>query len=216
VGYPEWWEKFKQKNRKVATVVGILQTTSNCNDDTRREEEAKPQVVHGRVVVTHGGKRREEDTSPGKSDLWIFYCGATDTMTHDPNDFNNLSTPVKTHIETASGELVAVQGEGSIGFSKELKLENCLYVPALSSKLLSISQVTKELNCVVLMFPTLCLLQDILMKEIIGRGTERRGLYYVDEVAHKGHVMSCFLTERLQGNFGYGLNIWAILHLGTP
>ena len=79
-------------------------------------------------------------------------------MTHDPHDFNNLSTPVKTHIETASGELVVVQGEGSIVFSKELKLENCLYVPTLSSKLLSISQVTKELNCVVLMFPTFCLL----------------------------------------------------------
>jgi len=110
-------------------------------------------------------------------------------MTYDPHDFNNLFTPVKTHIETASGELVAVQGEGSIVFSKELKLENCLYVPTLSSKLLSISQVTKELNCVVLMFPTFCLLQDILTKEIIGRGTERGGLYYVDEVAHKGHAM---------------------------
>jgi len=32
----------------------------------------------------------------------------TDTMNHDPHDFNSLSTPVKTHIETASGELVAV------------------------------------------------------------------------------------------------------------
>jgi len=52
-------------------------------------------------------------------------------MTHDPHDFNNLSTPVKTHIETASGELVVVQGEGSIVFSKKLKLENCLYVPTL-------------------------------------------------------------------------------------
>ena len=115
VGYPEWWEDFKQKNRKAATVVDIPQTTSNCGD-TRREEEAKPQVIYGRVAVTHGGKRREEDTSPEKSDQWIFDCGATDTMTHDPYDFNNLSIPIKTHIETASGELVTVQGEGSIVF----------------------------------------------------------------------------------------------------
>ena len=110
-------------------------------------------------------------------------------MTHDPHDFNNLSTLVKTHIETTSGELVAVQGEGSIIFSKQLKLENCLYVPALSSKLLSISQVTKELNCVVLMFPTFCFLLDMLTKEIIVHGTERGGLYYIDEVAQKGHAM---------------------------
>jgi len=33
-------------------------------------------------------------------------------MTHDPHDFDSLSTLVKTHIETASGELVAVQGGG--------------------------------------------------------------------------------------------------------
>ena len=67
VGYPEWWEDFKQKNRKTAIVVGISQTTSNCNGETRREEEAKPQVVHGRAAITHRGKR-EEDTSPEKSD----------------------------------------------------------------------------------------------------------------------------------------------------
>jgi len=36
-----------------------------------------------------------------KSDQWIFDCGATDTMTHDPHDFDSLSTPVKTHIEIA-------------------------------------------------------------------------------------------------------------------
>jgi len=42
-------------------------------------------------------------------------------------------------------------------------------------------------------FSTFYLLQDILTKEIIGRGIECGGLYYVSEVAHKGHVM---LTHR--------------------
>jgi len=110
-------------------------------------------------------------------------------MTHDPHDFNNLSAPVKTHIEIANGELVVVQREDSIVFKKKIKLENCLYVHALSSKLLFVSQVIKELNCMVLMFPTFCLLQDILTKEIIGCVTKYGGLYYVDEVAHKGHAM---------------------------
>ena len=169
--------------------MGIPQTTSSSSGDTGREEEAKSQNVHGRSVVTHGGKKIEEDTIPGKSDQWIFDCVATDTMTHDPYDFNILSTPVKTHTETASRELVAVQEEGSIVFSKKLKLKNCLYVPALSSKLLSISHVTKELNCMVFMFSNFCLLQDILTKEIIGCGTKCGGFYYVDEVIHKGHAM---------------------------
>jgi len=51
---------------------------------------------------------------------------------------------------------------------------------------------------VVLMFPTFCLLQDILTKEIIGHATEREGLYYVDEVAHKGHAMLAHRTVTRQ------------------
>jgi len=42
-------------------------------------------------------------------------------MTNDPHDFDSLSTLVKTHIETANGELVAVQRGGSIVFSEKLK-----------------------------------------------------------------------------------------------
>jgi len=42
---------------------------------------------------------------------------------------------------------------------------------------------------VVLMFSNFCILQDILTKKIIGRGTECEGLYYVDEVVQKGHAM---------------------------
>jgi len=96
-------ENSKQKNCKVVIVVGIPQTTSSSSGDTRREEETKSQVV-----VTHEGEKREEDTSPGKSDQWIFNCGATDTVTHDPHDFDSLFTLVKTHIETTSIKLVAV------------------------------------------------------------------------------------------------------------
>jgi len=100
----------------------------------------------------------KEKRSSRKSDQWIFYyCGTTDTMTHDPHDFDNLSTPVKIHIKTTGGELVAVQEGGSIVFSEKLKLKNCLYVPALSLKLFSVSQVIKELNCVVLMFSNFCI-----------------------------------------------------------
>jgi len=48
------------------------------------------------------------------------------------------------------------------------------------------------------MFPTFCLLQDILTKEIIGCGTERGGLYYVHEVAHRGHSMLVHATVTRQ------------------
>ena len=68
-------------------------------------------------------EKREKDTNLRKSDQWIFDCGATDTMTHDPHDFDSLFTLVKTHIETTSGELVAIQRGGSIVFSEKLKIK---------------------------------------------------------------------------------------------
>jgi hypothetical protein len=60
---------------------------------------------------------------------------------------------------------------------------------------MSVSQVTEELNCVVLIYSTFCLLQDILTKEIIGRGAKRGGLYYVDDI-NIGHVLHVRSGER--------------------
>ncbi|KAJ9535809.1 hypothetical protein OSB04_un001041 [Centaurea solstitialis] len=118
------------------------------------------------VAQNHVGKQNKS---------WIFDCGATDTMTYELSELTSLSKPRKTYIDTTNGG--------------KWILSNCLYVPALSHKLLSISHVTKELNCSVLMHPTFCLLQDIKTGRIIGRGTERHGLYYVVEVTQNGTVM---------------------------
>jgi len=49
--------------------------------------------------------------------------------------------------------------------------------------LLSVEQVTEELQCCALMYPSFCLFQDILTKEIIGHGTKRKGLYYIDDLS---------------------------------
>nr|GEV89568.1 putative ribonuclease H-like domain-containing protein [Tanacetum cinerariifolium] len=110
-------------------------------------------------------------------------------MTYDLSDFATSTKPTKSYTNTANGEKMIVKNRGTIEISPTLKLSNCLYVPALSHKLLSISHVTKELNCSVLIQPTFCILQDIRTGAIIGRGTKIKGLYYVDEVTQNGVVM---------------------------
>jgi transposase InsO family protein len=59
---------------------------------------------------------------------------------------------------------------------------NTLLVPSLFSKLISMGQLTKELNCVILIYPDYCIFQDIQTKKILGRGTRRGGLYYLDTI----------------------------------
>jgi hypothetical protein len=80
-------------------------------------------------------------------------------------------------------------------------------------KLVSVSQVIEELNCVVLIYSNFCLLKDILTKEIIGCGTKRGGLYYVDDVkmGHVFHIQSDGRERQIRlwhqhlghPNFGY-------------
>lgn len=51
--------------------------------------------------------------------------------------------------------------------------------------LLSVSQITKALNCCVLFFSDLCLFQDLMTGKIIGRGRESGGLYVLETTIPK-------------------------------
>jgi hypothetical protein len=108
-------------------------------------------------------------------------------MTYNKSLFQYMTPPSKEKVMTANGESTPVIGVGSIVLTPNPSLHNCLLIPAFSNHLLFVSQITEELDCVVLMFPMFCLLQDIRTQAIIGRGTKRKGLYYIDDVA-SGHV----------------------------
>lgn len=121
----------------------------------------------GRALVT---SEVEKDTG------WIIDSGATDHMTYDKSLFRYMNTPNRTSVATANGEITPVMGAGTIDLSSSLSLHHCLLVPSLSNHLLSVGQVTEQLDCFVLIYPSFCLLQDIRTKEIIGRGSKRGGV----------------------------------------
>jgi hypothetical protein len=148
-------------------------------------------------------------------DAWIIDSGATDYMTFDPNDFSNTTQPRRTCIANANGDTYPVTVARTVSLSPSLVLTHTLLVPSLSNKLMSVSQVTEELNCVVLIYSTFCLLQNVLSKEIIGRGTKRGGLYYLDDFSSgkanhtyhqtSSHERQIWLWHRRLGHpsFGY-------------
>ena len=72
--------------------------------------------------------------------------------------------------------------EGPIDISSSLKLKHGLLIPNFSNKLLSVSQLTKELNCTILMTAHGCVVQDAETQKIICHGTKIGGLYYLDNV----------------------------------
>ena len=93
-------------------------------------------------------------------------------MTFDSCDLLSTNPKTRTYIQTANGECVSIDQAGLVTISPSLKINNCLLIPSLSHKLLSISQLTRELNCTVLMSSSGCVVQDAQTGSIIGHGTD--------------------------------------------
>jgi len=96
-------------------------------------------------------------------------------MNFDPIDFSHSTLPHRTYIANENGVAYPVTGPGTVALSSPVSLSDTLLVPTLSNKFMFVSQITEELNCVVLMYYTFRLLQDVLSKKIIRRGTKRGG-----------------------------------------
>ena len=119
------------------------------------------------------------------SSEWIFDCRATKTMTFDPHDLLFFGSTSRTHIQTASGENITIDSAGPIDITPSIHLQNCILFPTLSHKLLSITLLIKQLHCTVLLTSSACIVQDAQTGKIIGRGTKKGGLYYVNEAVNK-------------------------------
>ena len=136
--------------------------------------------------------------SPGKAlktlthvinSTWIIDSGATDHMTFDSRQVSQLKPSSQKHISTANGTTTSVIGEGSLRLTNELNLDTVLIVPSLDYNLLSVSQLTTYLSCVVIFRPDHCMFKDIQTKQTIGYGIRRGNLYYLE--------MSSTNTEKL-------------------
>ena len=72
---------------------------------------------------------------------WILDSGATDHMTHNPNQFKtNLPCPSNRKIVVADGTTTTMAGIGDVQVTSNLVLKNVLHVPQLSTNLVSIQK----------------------------------------------------------------------------
>jgi hypothetical protein len=101
---------------------------------------------------------------------WLLNSGCD----FDASDFSHISPLRRTNIANANGVISPVTRTSSGTLSLSLHLSNTLLVLSLSHKLMYIGQLTTDLRYVVLMYSNFCLIQDILIKQIIGT---KRGDY---------------------------------------
>ena len=92
------------------------------------------------------------------SSFWVIGLGATGPMTNSPTRFSSYNPCPR------NKKVIIVNGS------------------PLTTNLLSIYQITKNLNCRVTFFSTHCIFQEQVTGRMIGLARERNGLYYPEEM----------------------------------
>ena len=114
------------------------------------------------------------------TNTWVIDSGATNHITSNPSLLNSLIPSHVKSVQVDNGTPMPISGSRNVSFSSTLPLSSVLLTPNLSNDLLSISKITKNLNCSVTFHSTHCVFQDNLTKTTIGIGKEREGLYYLE------------------------------------
>ena len=96
------------------------------------------------------------------------------------------------NVTLADGSTTTVSGLGTANLSPNLSLSSVLYIPDFPFNLLSISKLTKILNCATIFLSTHYIFQDLKTMKIIGGGHEANGLYYLDRCGS-----SCLVASHL-------------------
>ena len=115
------------------------------------------------------------------SSEWVIDSGATDHMTGNSSLFSTFqSQPSPSTVTLADGSHSCVLGLGTIVPTPSIPLTLVLSLPNFSFNLMSVSKLTRALKCYISFFPDFCLFQDLMTKQIIGKGHESGGLYILD------------------------------------
>jgi hypothetical protein len=67
-------------------------------------------------------------------------------------------------------------------------------IPNFAANLLSIACITRELNCRIIFYFDHCLFQDLVTRRIIGSGSLRDGLYYLDSQSAHSWLTQAYHT----------------------
>lgn len=139
--------------------------------------------------------------------MWILDSGVTDHITTDLNNFETYK-PLETsnQITIANGTSVPITGQGKVDLYPILSIKQVLHVLNLATNLISVHQLTKQLNCRSIFYPHTCEFQDMNAGKMIGVVEEHNGLYFIKrESGPKGSQQKVACSSQSNSDLA---NIW--------
>jgi len=133
-----------------------------------------PLMLVNAVSVTHS------TDSKAKDNKWIVDTGATDHMVSNSKMISNpkeKSKSIRGKVHLPNGDSLAISCVGNSELDQGI-ISNVLCIPGFKYNLLSVSKLTRELNCCMLFFPDFCLMQDLHTGKVNGTGRLKGDLYY--------------------------------------
>lgn len=82
-------------------------------------------------------------------------------------------------VQLSDSSKANVTHTGTVSFSNSLYIHNVFYIPSFKSNLLSVTQLTNSLNCIVIFPNNYCVFGNFAMNRTIGLGKVHDGLYFL-------------------------------------
>ncbi|GAA0158345.1 transmembrane signal receptor [Lithospermum erythrorhizon] len=115
---------------------------------------------------------------------WIIDNGASTHVTGNLGLMSNVKSILHCKVGLPNGTMASSNLSGCVSLSSNFVLQNVLYVPQLKYNLMSVSRVTKDLDCILSFTKSGCIVQDRRSMMPIGAGDCQDGLYYFKRVNH--------------------------------
>lgn len=162
---------------------------ASVKEQTRERDEAKTSTVRYSDPESEGGNRGvcftvTTESEESCAEKWIVDTGSTKHMT---NSTRNLGwwNPCTEEVVLANGNTVKARGSGNGRISTkglngervEVKMKELLYVPGLSSNVLSVSRITED-GYTVVFSPRDFRIMD--GETVLAVGRKNGGLYYLE------------------------------------
>ncbi|KAM0065109.1 hypothetical protein Hdeb2414_s0003g00110971 [Helianthus debilis subsp. tardiflorus] len=142
--------------------------------------------------------KTEEEDAPvinmagniSKEGKWIVDSGATKHITHDDSLLKNKKKrKYEPPVTIPNGEAITIEGRGDYTLPNGVLVRDVLHVPEFKCNLLSVSRLSKDLKCAVILFPDFCVMQDLSSRTLIGVGECQGGLYKMRMMGRRRQAM---------------------------
>jgi transposase InsO family protein len=140
-----------------------------------------PSTPASSALANFGGKNLDTECYNHCKASWLIDSGASRHMAGNHEVFSSYVPEKREQIvKLADGSSQIILGSGTVMCSPDMSLSSVLHVPSFPINLLSISCITKELNCAAIFFPSWCIFQELGTGRRLGTGRMHDGLYYLD------------------------------------